>query len=59
MPLDFRQPIDAREIIARLVDDSEFLEFGADYGPQTLTGHASLYRLPIGIITSTLAAISQ
>ncbi len=52
VPLDFRQPIDAREIIARLVDDSEFLEFGADYGPQTLTGHASLYGLPIGIITN-------
>ena len=51
-PTDFRQPLDMREIIARLVDRSEFLEFGADYGPQTLVGHASLYGHPIGIITN-------
>ena len=50
--LDFRQPLDMREIIARIVDRSEFLEFGADYGPQTLCGHASLYGHPIGIITN-------
>ncbi|MFT4103657.1 MAG: carboxyl transferase domain-containing protein, partial [Burkholderiaceae bacterium] len=50
--LDFRQPLDMREIIARIVDRSEFLEFGADYGPPTLCGHASLYGHPIGIITN-------
>jgi geranyl-CoA carboxylase beta subunit len=52
MPLDYRQPIDMREIIARIVDRSEFTEFGADYGSATVVGHAALYGQPIGIITN-------
>ena len=52
MPLDFRQPVDMREVIARIVDRSEFLDFGADYGPATVCGHAALYGEPIGIITN-------
>ncbi|HYN62013.1 MAG TPA: carboxyl transferase domain-containing protein [Rubrivivax sp.] len=52
MPLDFRNPIDMREVIARFVDRSLFTEFGADYGPATLCGHAALYGQPIGIITN-------
>ncbi len=51
-PLDFRQPLDMREVIARLVDRSDFLEYGADYGPQTLCGHAALYGMPVGIVTN-------
>ena len=52
MPLEVRQPIDMREIIARIVDRSEFLEFGADYGPQTVVGHASIHGQAVGIITN-------
>ncbi len=52
VPLDFRQPLDMREVIARIADRSEFLDFGADYGPATVCGHASLYGEPIGIITN-------
>ena len=52
VPLDFRQPIDMREIIARIVDGSDLMEFGADYGPQTLCGHASVYGMPVGIVTN-------
>jgi geranyl-CoA carboxylase beta subunit len=52
MPLDIRTPIDMREIVARIVDRSEFTEFGADYGPATLCGHAALYGQPIGIISN-------
>jgi geranyl-CoA carboxylase beta subunit len=52
MPLDFRQPVDMHEVIARIVDRSEFLDFGADYGPATVCGHASLYGQPIGIVTN-------
>ena len=52
MPLDFRQPVDMHEIIARIVDRSVFLDFGADYGPATVCGHAALYGQPIGIITN-------
>ena len=52
VPLDFRHPVDMREIIARIVDGSDLLEYGADYGPQTLCGHASIYGMPVGIITN-------
>ncbi|MFN7643838.1 MAG: acyl-CoA carboxylase subunit beta [Burkholderiales bacterium] len=52
MPLDFRQPVDMHEVIARIVDRSEFLDFGADYGPATVCGHAALYGKPIGIVTN-------
>jgi geranyl-CoA carboxylase beta subunit len=52
MPLDMRTPIDMREVIARIVDRSEYTEFGADYGPGTPCGHAALYGRAIGIITN-------
>jgi geranyl-CoA carboxylase beta subunit len=52
VPLDFRHPVDMREIIARIVDRSDLLEYGADYGPQTLCGHASIFGTPVGIITN-------
>jgi len=52
MPLDFRQPIDMHEVIARIVDRSEFLDFGRDYGPATVCGHAALYGQAIGIVTN-------
>jgi geranyl-CoA carboxylase beta subunit len=49
---DGRKPADMREVIARIVDDSDFLEFKALYGPATVTGHASIQGHPIGIITN-------
>jgi geranyl-CoA carboxylase beta subunit len=49
---DGRKPADMREVIARIVDDSDFLEFKALYGPATVTGHATLEGHPIGIITN-------
>lgn len=52
VPLDFREPIDMREVIARIVDDSDFLDFGADYGPATVCGHARLAGMPVGILTN-------
>ena len=52
MPLDFRTPVDMREVIARIADRSEYTEFGADYGPGTPCGHAALYGMPVGIITN-------
>jgi geranyl-CoA carboxylase beta subunit len=52
VPLDFRTPIDMREVVARIVDRSEFTEFGAEYGPATLCGHAALYGSPIGILSN-------
>jgi len=52
MPADSKKPVDMREVIARIVDGSEFLEFKSAYGPQTVCGHARLCGMPVGIITN-------
>ena len=52
MPADGRKPADMREVVARIVDGSDFLEFKALYGPATVTGHASIEGYPVGIITN-------
>ena len=44
MPMDHKRPVDMREVIARIVDDSDFLEFGVNYGPATVCGHAAIER---------------
>jgi geranyl-CoA carboxylase beta subunit len=49
---DHRKPLDMREVIARLVDGSDFLEFKPDYGPATVTGHAFICGMRVGIITN-------
>jgi geranyl-CoA carboxylase beta subunit len=50
VPTDPKIPYDCREVIARIVDASEFLEFKADYGPQTVCGHARIDGRSVGII---------
>ena len=52
MPMDHKRPVDMREAIARFVDDSDFVEFGVNYGPATVCGHAAIEGMPIGIITN-------
>jgi geranyl-CoA carboxylase beta subunit len=52
MPLDPKKPVDMREVIARLVDDSDFLEFKAAYGAATVTGHAAICGQRVGILTN-------
>jgi geranyl-CoA carboxylase beta subunit len=52
MPADGKKPVDMREVIARIVDDSDFLEFKALYGPGTLCGHAAIEGHAIGIISN-------
>jgi geranyl-CoA carboxylase beta subunit len=52
MPADLKRPVDMREVIARLVDDSRFLEFKALYGPQTVCGHARLCGMPLAIVSN-------
>jgi len=49
---DHRKPLDMREVIARVVDGSGFLEFKPDYGPATVTGHAFICGMRVGIITN-------
>ncbi|MEE4462160.1 carboxyl transferase domain-containing protein, partial [Azotobacter chroococcum] len=50
IPSDARQPFDVREVIARLVDDSEFDEFKALFGPTLVCGFAHLHGYPIAIL---------
>lgn len=52
MPADSRRPVDMRDVIARIVDGSDFLEFKPGYGPATLTGHAAIEGISVGIITN-------
>ncbi|MFY9478787.1 MAG: carboxyl transferase domain-containing protein [Aquabacterium sp.] len=50
IPADDREPFDTREVIARIVDGSDFLEFKANYAPETLCGHARINGHLIGIL---------
>ena len=52
IPKDARTPYDVREIIARLVDGSQFQEFKALYGTTIVCGFARLWGFPIGIIAN-------
>lgn len=52
VPPDPRHPWDIRELIARLVDGSDFLEFKARWGEDTVCGHASIEGYPCGIVAN-------
>jgi geranyl-CoA carboxylase beta subunit len=52
MPADYRKPVDMREAIARFADDSDWLDFKADYGAATVCGHAAIQGHRIGIVTN-------
>ncbi|MEM7343441.1 MAG: carboxyl transferase domain-containing protein [Chloroflexota bacterium] len=50
VPLDYRQPYDVKEVIARLVDDSDLLEFKSRYGSQTVCVQATVHGYPCAFI---------
>ena len=52
MPLDPKRPVDMREVIIRIVDDSDFLEFGSRYGSATVCGNARIDGHAVGIVTN-------
>ena len=52
VPTDLKVPFDPREVIARLVDGSEFDEFKPLYGSSLVTGFAQLHGYPIGILAN-------
>jgi geranyl-CoA carboxylase beta subunit len=52
VPPDYRQPYDCREVIARLVDGSGFLEMKPLYGVQTVCGHARIQGHACGLIAN-------
>lgn len=49
---DLKVPFEPREVIARLVDDSDFDEFKALYGSSLVTGWAQLHGYPVGILAN-------
>ena len=59
VPADLKQPYDVREIIARLVDGSEFDEFKANYGTTLITGFAHIHGMPVGIIGNNGVLFSE
>jgi acetyl-CoA carboxylase carboxyltransferase component len=49
---DLRVPFDPRDVLARLVDDSDFDEFKPRYGTSLVTGFAELHGCPIGVLAN-------
>ncbi len=52
IPKDSRQPFDIREVIARIVDGSDFDEFKALYGTTLVCGFARIFGYPVGIVAN-------
>lgn len=50
VPCDYRTPYDMRELVARVVDGSDFMNFKPGYGAATVCLQAEIYGLPCGII---------
>jgi 3-methylcrotonyl-CoA carboxylase beta subunit len=59
VPSDTRKPYDVKEIIARIVDASEFDEFKARYGTTLITGFAKIYGMPVGIVANNGVLFSE
>ena len=59
IPKDTRKPFDIREVIARLVDSSEFQEFKARYGKTLVCGFAHIHGYPVGIIANNGILFSE
>jgi acetyl-CoA carboxylase carboxyltransferase component len=56
---DPRVPFEAREVIARIVDGSRFLEFKANYGTTLVTGFAHVHGFPVGILANNGVLMSE
>lgn len=59
IPADPRQVFDVREVIARVVDGSEFHEFKPLYGNTLVTGFAHIFGYPVGIIANNGVLFSE
>ncbi|CAN5186186.1 carboxyl transferase domain-containing protein [soil metagenome] len=59
IPVDTRKPFDVREVIARVVDGSEFDEFKARYGTTLICGFAHIFGMPVGIIANNGILFSE
>ena len=59
VPADYRKPYEVREVIARIVDASEFDEFKALYGTTLVTGFAHIFGYPVGILANNGILFSE
>jgi 3-methylcrotonyl-CoA carboxylase beta subunit len=59
IPVDTRKPFDVREVIARIVDGSQFDEFKARYGTTLVCGFAHIFGMPVGIIANNGILFSE
>ncbi|MCJ9429049.1 carboxyl transferase domain-containing protein [Kordiimonas marina] len=59
IPKDTRQPYDVREVIARIVDGSEFDEFKKLYGETLVCGFAHIHGFPVGIVANNGVLFSE
>ena len=59
VPADVRAPYDVHEVIARLVDGSEFHEFKALYGPSLVCGFAHIWGIPVAILANNGVLFSE
>jgi len=59
VPRDTRHPYDVREVVARLVDASEFDEFKALYGTTLVCGYARIAGYPVGIVANNGVLFSE
>lgn len=59
IPPSLKQPYDIREIIARIIDNSEFSEFKPHYGTTLVCAFAELYEYPVGIIANNGILFSE
>lgn len=59
VPGDLKTPYDIREVLARIVDGSQFDEFKARYGPTLVTGFAHIHGIPCGIIANNGVLFSE
>jgi len=59
VPTDVNAQYDVREVIARLVDGSEFHEFKKNYGTTLVTGFARLHGHPVGIVANNGVLFSE
>jgi 3-methylcrotonyl-CoA carboxylase beta subunit len=59
VPADVRAPYDAREVIARITDASEFDEFKRLYGTTLICGFAHIFGYPVGILANNGILFSE
>jgi 3-methylcrotonyl-CoA carboxylase beta subunit len=59
LPRDLRQPFEVREVIARIVDGSRFLEFKARFGQTLVCGFAHIHGFPVGVVANNGILFSE